>query len=94
MRSTCTMSCKFCDKKWEFKSNWLPVEMLELWSTYVIFFHGCFHHTNEMAKGIRFFHYIKLMIIGTLAIIVFTFIVILRIVLYPLYWFLEKLYEY
>lgn len=94
MRSTYTMSCKFCDKKWEFKSNWLPVEILELWSTYVIFFHGCFHHPSEMAKGTRFLHYVKLLILGTLAIILFTFITILQIVLYPLYWVLKHLYEY
>ena len=39
MRSSYTMFCKFCDKKWTFESKWLSVEVLESYSYPVILAH-------------------------------------------------------
>ena len=91
MKSTYTMKCKFCNKNWEFKSSWLPVEIFEIFGIYVIFFHAVFHHPEEMYAS-RVLYYLKMMILEAFALIALVLLFILRVVLYPLYWLLEKLY--
>ena len=92
MRSSYTMFCKFCDKKWTFESKWLPVEVLESYSYPVILAHCIRHHREELTKE-RLWFSLKQIFITICVLVLFVIITFLKIITYPLYWLLEKLYE-
>ena len=92
MKSTYTMSCKFCNKNWEFKSSWLPVEVLESCGYPVILAHCIKHHREELIKE-RLWFSLKQIFRTICVLVLFVIITFLKIITYPLYWLLEKLYE-
>ena len=42
--TTCTAHCKFCGKKYEVKSKWIPDNILDLVIDFKLFFHAIRHH--------------------------------------------------
>lgn len=90
--TTYTTHCKFCGKKYEVKSKWVPDVILGLIIEIKLFFHVIRHHYKEcgfkkLAKA--FFRIwkkvFKCIIIGLL--------IVPMIILYPIYWLLSLLYE-
>lgn len=83
--------CKYCDAKHDWRSNWLPVDVLQAFANIWITYHAFHHHPDKMtAKRVRY-------IFGQffwsgIIIILYSLLTILRIIFYPLWWLLEKLY--
>ena len=92
MRSECNFSCRLCDKSWQLKSRWLPSEVLEAFANLIIMFHALRHHPDAMTG--KSFLYLTNQVFWSVGIItVFFFIGLLRIIFYPLWWLLDKLYD-
>lgn len=92
MKSEYHLECKFCDKKWDWKSHWLPVDVLEAWANITITHHAFCHHPDKMtAKRLRYA--LNQYFWSAVIIILFTLLTILRVVFYPLWWLLDKLYD-
>lgn len=90
--TTCTIYCKFCEKKYEKKSKWVPSDILELIIDIKLFFHVIKHHYKECGFKIltkAFFKiwkkFFKCIGIGLL--------ILIKIILYPIYLLLNLLYN-
>ena len=90
--TTCTAHCKFCGKKYEEKSKWIPGDILDLVIEIKHFFHAIRHHYKEcgfkkLAKAsFRIWKKIfKCIGIGLL--------ILIKIILYPIYLLLDLLYN-
>lgn len=91
MLSTYHLECKFCESKKDFRSTWLPVDVLEAMANMWISFHVIRHHPNEISKK-RFLHITHQCFWSIAVIIIYILLTIMRIVFYPLWWLLDKLY--
>ena len=90
--TTYTAHCKFCGKKYEIKSNWIPDEILDLIIEIKHFFHTIRHHYKEcgfkkLAKA--FFRILK----NAFKCIGIALIDLIRVILYPIYFLLDLLYR-
>ena len=90
--TTYTAHCKFCKKKYEIKSNWIPDEILDLIIEIRHFFHTIHHHYKEcgfkkIAKA--FFRILK----DAFKCIGIALIDLIRVILYPIYFLLDLLYR-
>ena len=92
MRSEYTLKCKFCDAKKHWVSHWLPVEVLQAFANIWILFHALRKHPDKMTKS-RFKYAAKQTFWSMVIIVLFFLLTILRIVFFPLWWLLDKLYE-
>ena len=93
MRSSYRCECKFCGAKHDWKSTWLPVEILEAAANIWITFHALRHHQKEIMQKNRFIYAAKQTFWSVVIIILFFLLTALRIVFFPLWWLLDKLYE-
>ena len=87
-----TTHCKFCEKKYEIKSEWLPDDILDLVLEIKLFFHAIRHDYKEcsfkkIAKA--FFKIWE----GVLKCIGITLLLLIKIILYPIYLLLDLLYQ-
>lgn len=90
--TTYTAYCKFCGKKYEIKSSWIPDEILSLVIEIKHFFHVIRHHYKEcgfkkIAKA--FFKILK----NLFKCIGICLLNLIRVVLYPVYFLLDLLYH-
>ena len=92
IRSSYHCECKFCDAKHDWESTWLPVDILEAAANIWITFHALRKHPDKMTKS-RFKYAANQTFWSVVIIILFTIITILRVVFYPLWWLLDKLYD-
>ena len=93
MRSSYHCECKFCKAKRDWESHWLPVEVLQAFANIWILFHALFHHPKELGKKNRLTYTAKQVLVSIIVILAFAVLGILRIVFFPLWWLLEKLYD-
>ena len=89
--TTCTAHCKFCGKKYEEKSKWIPGDVLDLVIDIKHFVHTVRHHYKEcgfkrLAKA--FFRIWK----GVFKSIGIGLLILIKIILYPIYSLLDLLY--
>ena len=87
-----TTHCKFCEKKYEIKSEWLPDDILDLVLEIKLFFHAIRHHYKECAfkKLVKaFFRICK----DAFKCIGITLLLLIKIILYPIYLLLDLLYH-
>lgn len=86
-----TANCKFCGKKYEEKSDWIPDEALGLVIEIKHFFHVIRHHYKECGfkKLTKAFFLIWQKIFKSIGI---SLLIIIKIILYPLYFLLGLLY--
>ena len=92
MRSSYHCECKFCEAKHDWESHWLPVEILEAAANIWILFHALRKHPDKMTKS-RFKYAAKQTFWSVVIIILFFLLTALRVVFFPLWWLLDKLYE-
>ena len=92
VRSSYHCECKFCDAKHDWESRWLPVDVLEACANIWITFHAFRKHSDKMTKS-RVKFTLNQFFWSAVIIVLFTLITILRVVFYPLWWFLDKLYD-
>ena len=92
MRSEYTLKCKFCDVKKHWVSRWLPVEVLQAFANIWILFHALRKHPDKMTKS-RFKYAAKQTFWSMVIIVLFFLLTALRIVFFPVWWLLDKLYE-
>ena len=90
--TTYTAHCKFCEKKYEIKSEWLPDGILDLVIEIKLFFHAIRHHYKKcsfkkIAKA--FFKIWE----GVFKCIGITLLLLIKIILYPIYLLLDLLYH-
>ena len=93
MRSSYHCECKFCKAKHDWGSHWFPVEVLQAFANIWILFHALFHHPKELGKKNRLTYTGKQVLVSIIVILAFAVLGVLRIVFFPLWWLLEKLYE-
>lgn len=93
MCSKYTLECKFCNAKKHWESHFLPVEVLQAFANIWILFHVLFHHPKELDKKNRLIYSIGQVFVSIIVILAFAVLTILRIVLFPVWWLLDKLYE-
>lgn len=90
--TTYTAHCKYCDKKFEVKSKWLPSSCLDLAMETKGFFHAIAKHRKELTAR-AFFKAIgritKYFLISLVGII----IIPIGLLFYPLYLLLALFYE-
>jgi hypothetical protein len=91
VRSSYHCECKFCDAKCDLESTWLPVDVLEAVANIWITFHAFRKHPDKMTKS-RVKYTLKQFFWSAVIIVLYTLLTILRIILYPLWWLLEKLF--
>ena len=91
VRSSYHCECKFCEAKHDWESTWLPVDVLEAAAYIWITFHALRKHPDKMTKS-RFKYAANQTFWSVVIIVLFTLLTILRVVFYPLWWLLEKLY--
>ena len=92
VRSSYHCECKFCGAKHDWKSTWLPVEILEAAANIWITFHALRKHPDKMTKS-RFIYAAKQTFWSTIIILLFGGLTVLQIIFYPLYWLLSFLYD-
>jgi ribosomal protein L33 len=92
MRSSYHLECKYCDAKKDFESSWLPVDVLEAAANMWITFHAFRKHPDKMTAK-RFRYVVNQAFWSVVIIILFTLLTILRVVFFPLWWLLDKLYN-
>ena len=90
--TTYTAHCKFCGKRYEEKSNWIPINILDLVIDIKLFFHVIHHHYKEC--GIKkltksFFKIWK----KFLVCIGISLLILVKIILFPIYLLLDLLYH-
>ena len=90
--TTYTTHCKFCGKKYEAKSEWLPDDILDLVIEIKLFFHVIRHHYKECGfkKIIKVFFGIWKNIFKCIGI---TLLLLIKVILYPIYFLLDLLYR-
>lgn len=91
VRSSYHCECKFCDAKHDWESTWLAVEVLEACANIWITFHAFCKHPDKMTKS-RVKFTLNQFFWSVVVIVLYTLLTILRIILYPLWWVLEKLF--
>ena len=92
VRSSYHCECKFCDAKHDWESTWLPVEVLEARANMWITFHAFHKHLDKMTKN-RVKFTLSQFFWSVVVIVLYTLLIILRIILYPLWWLLDKIYD-
>ena len=92
MRSSYHCECKFCEAKHDWESTWLPVEILEAVANIWILFHVLRKHPDKMTAK-RSKYAAKQTFWSVVIIVLFFLLTTLRVVLFPLLWLLDKLYE-
>ena len=92
VRSSYHCECKFCDAKHDWESTWLPVEVLEACANMWITFHAFRKHLDKMTKS-RVKFTLNQFFWSVVVIVLYTLLTILRIILYPLWWLLDKIYD-
>ena len=92
VRSSYHCECKFCEAKHDWKSTWLPVDVLEAVANIWITFHAFCKHPDQMTKS-RVKYTLNQFFWSAVIIILFTLLTVLRIIFYPLWWLLDKLYD-
>ena len=92
IRSSYHCECKFCEAKHDWKSTWLPVDVLEACANIWITFHAFRKHPDKMTKS-RVKYTLNQFFWSAVIIVLFTLLTILRIIFYPLWWLLDKLYD-
>lgn len=91
MRYNGYYNCKMCGKTWWHKSNWIPFELVDWIYGLLFLFHLIFHHFKELTfknviKGLwQVLHQF-------LCAILFSILIVVRIVFYPFYWFFNLFY--
>lgn len=90
--TTCTVNCKFCGKKYEKKSKWLPSEIIELVIDFELFFHAIRHHYKECGfkRLVKAFFKILWKMLISVGI---GLLILIKIILYPIYLLLDLLYN-
>lgn len=90
--TTYTAHCKFCGKKYKIKSEWIPGDILELIIDIKHFFHTIRHHYKECGfkKLTKTFFRIWKEFFKSIGI---GLLILVKIMLYPIYWLLNLLYE-
>lgn len=92
MKSSYHCECKFCDAKRDWESEWLPVDVLQAFANVWITFHA-FRNHPEVTKDKKRLRYVCGQVFWSGVIIVlYTLLTLLRVICYPLWWLLEKLY--
>lgn len=91
MKSSYHCECKFCDAKHDWESHWLPVDVLEACANIWIVFHAFRKHPDKMTKS-RIKYTLNQFFWSVVIIVLYTLLTILRVLLYPLWWLLEKIY--
>ena len=91
--TTYTTHCKFCGKKYEVKSEWLPDDILDLVIEIKLFFHAIRHHYKECSfkKLTKTFFRIWKDVFKCIGIIL---LFLIKIILYPIYLLLDLLYHW
>ena len=91
--TTYTAHCKFCGKKYEIKSEWLPDDILDLIIEIKLFFHAIRHHYKECGfkKIAKAFFRILKNVFKCIGIIL---LLLIKIILYPIYLLLDLLYRW
>ena len=87
-----TAYCKYCNKKFEVKSKWLPSACLDLAMEAKGFFHAIAKHRKELTAR-AFFKAIGRMIKYFLISLVGIIIIPIGLLFYPLYLLLALFYE-
>ena len=87
-----TTHCKFCGKKYEVKSEWLPNDILDLVIDIKLFFHAIRYHYKECGfkKLTKTFFRIWKDVFKCIGIALLNLI---RVILYPIYFLLDLLYH-
>lgn len=93
MCSKYTLECKFCNAKKRWESHFFPVEVLQAFANIWILFHVLFHHPKELNKKNRLIYSIGQVFVSIIVILAFAVLTILRVVFFPVWWVLDKLYE-
>ena len=91
MKSSYHCECKFCDAKCDWESHWLPVDVLEAFANMWITFHAFRKHPDKMTKS-RVKYTLNQFFWSAVVIVLYTLLTILRVLLYPFWWLLEKIY--
>lgn len=88
----CTGYCKFCGKKYEEKSKWIPGDILDLIIDIKHFFHAIRHHYKECGfkKLAKSFFRIWKNIFKCIGI---GLLILIKVILYPIYLLLDLLYN-
>ena len=92
VRSSYHCECKFCDAKHDWGSTWLPVDVLEACANVWITFHAFRKHPDKITKS-RVKYTLNQFFWSAVIVVLFTLLTVLRIVFYPLWWLLDKLYD-
>ena len=79
VRSSYHCECKFCEARRDWKSNWLPVDVLEAAANIWITFHALRKHPDKMTKS-RFKYVVNQTFWSVVAIVLFTLRTGLRVV--------------
>lgn len=90
--TTYTARCKFCGKKYEEKSEWIPGEVLDLVIDFKHFFHAIRHHYKECGfkKLTKAFFRIWQKVFKSIGN---GLLIVIKMIFYPLYLLLSLLYE-
>ena len=90
--ATCTAHCKFCGKKYEIKTKWVPDDIINLIFYIKHFFHIIRHHYKELdfKKLIKAFFIIWKNVFKCIGI---SLLILIKIILFPIYWLLDLLYQ-
>lgn len=89
--TTCTARCKYCEKKYKEKSEWVPGDILDFIIDFKHFFHLIRHHYKECgSKKLTkaFFRILK----GFFKSIGIGLLVLIKLILLPIYLLLDLLY--
>lgn len=90
--TTYTARCKYCNKKFEVKSKWLPTPCLDLAMETKAFFHAIAKHRKELTAR-AFFKTIGRMTKYFLISLAWFIIIPIALLFYPLYLLLALFYE-
>ena len=84
-------TCKFCDKKWDFRSRFFMGDTLAYFARFLLVAHCVVHHPKEV-KVKDVLNGLKCGLLAPLPALKTIFIAVLQIVLYPLYLLLTCLF--
>lgn len=90
--TTYTARCKYCDKKFEVKSKWLPSACLDLAMETKAFFHAIAKHRKELTAR-AFFKAIGRIAKYFLISLAWFIVIPIALLFYPLYLLLALFYE-
>ena len=90
--TTYTAYCKYCDKKFEVKSKWLPSACLDLIMEAKGFFHAIAKHRKELTAK-TYFKAIGRMTKYFLISVIWFIILPIGLLFYPLFLLLSLFYE-